>query len=479
MALTKNEQLQEEIQKPLISVDEIVVDVEDRGVGDGSKGGHPWMVYLSTFVAVCGSYEFGACAGYSSPTQAAITSELGLSTAEFSLFGSILTFGAMIGAITSGPIADFIGRKGAMRVYASFCVAGWLAIYFAKDVVALDVGRLAGGYGMGAFSFVVPVYIAEIAPVDLRGALTTLNQVMICTGVSVAFLIGIVLSWRVLALIGLVPCAVLLIGLFFIPESPRWLAKRGAHQEFESALQKLRGKDTDISHEAAEIQSYIEELDKLPKANILDLFQKRYLRSVTIGVGLMVFQQFGGINGICFYVSNIFETAGFSPTIGTIIYALLQVVITAAGATLIDKAGRKPLLLVSAFGLVLGCLLAAVAFYLKAHNLSENAAAILAVVGILVYISAFSVGMGAVPWVVMSEIFPINVKGAAGGLATLVNWFGAWAISYTFNFMMEWSSCGTFIIYAAINAAAIIFVIKVVPETKSRTLEEIQTTMNA
>ncbi|KAH9614697.1 hypothetical protein KSS87_022410 [Heliosperma pusillum] len=425
----REEGLVEEIKRPFLKT-------------EGSKG-HPWMVYLTTFVAVCGSYEFGACAGYSSPTQSGITSELGLSTAQFSLFGSILTFGAMVGAITSGPIADFIGRKGAMRVYSAFCIAGWLAIYFAQDSVALDVGRLAGGYGVGAFSYVAPVYIAEIAPVELRGALTTLNQVMICTGVSVAFIIGIVLPWRVLALTGLVPCTVLILGLFFIPESPRWL--------------KLRGKDADISHEATEIQDYIEELDRLPKANIFDLFQKRYLRSVTIGVGLMVFQQFGGINGICFYVSNIFETAGFSPSIGTVIYALLQV---------------------SAFGLVLGCLLTAIAFYLKAHQSSERAAAILAVIGILVYISAFSVGMGAVPWVVMSEIFPINVKGVAGGLATLVNWFGAWVISYTFNFMMEWSSYGTFLIYAAVNAAAIIFVIKVVPETKGRSLEEIQAAIN-
>ncbi|KNA12357.1 hypothetical protein SOVF_126530 isoform A [Spinacia oleracea] len=108
----------------------------------------------------------------------------------------------MIGAITSGPIADFIGRKWAMRVYSAFCVGGWFSIYFAKGSLALDIGRLAGGYGMGAFSYVVPVYIAEISPVNLRGALTTLNQVMICTGVSVAFIIGIVLSWRTLALTG-------------------------------------------------------------------------------------------------------------------------------------------------------------------------------------------------------------------------------------------------------------------------------------
>ncbi|PHU22194.1 Sugar transporter ERD6-like 16 [Capsicum chinense] len=113
------------------------------------------MVYLSTFIAVCGSFTFGSCAGYSSPTQSAIREDLNLSIAEFSLFGSILTFGAMIGAITSGPIADYIGRKGAMRMSSAFCVAGWLAIYYAQGALSLDIGRLATGYGMGVFSYVV------------------------------------------------------------------------------------------------------------------------------------------------------------------------------------------------------------------------------------------------------------------------------------------------------------------------------------
>uniref|UniRef100_A0A5B7AKP3 Putative Major facilitator superfamily protein isoform 1 n=1 Tax=Davidia involucrata TaxID=16924 RepID=A0A5B7AKP3_DAVIN len=467
---------QEEIRVPL-------VDKEDGYGGEDqskeSSKGHQWMVYLSTFVSVCGSFEFGSCAGYSSPTQSAIREDLSLSLAEYSLFGSILTFGAMIGAITSGPIADFIGRKGAMRISSAFCVAGWLAIYFAKGVVPLDIGRLATGYGMGVFSYVVPVFIAEISPKNLRGALTTINQLMICTGVSVAFIIGTVLSWRTLALTGLIPCAVLLLGLFIIPESPRWLAKMGRQKEFEAALRRLRGKDADISHEATEIHDYIETLQQLPKAKLLDLFQRRYLRSVIIGVGLMVFQQFGGINGICFYVSSIFESAGFPSSTGTIIYAVLQVVITALGATLIDKAGRKPLLLVSASGLVLGCILAGTSFYLKYHEIALKASPILAVTGILVYIGSFSAGMGAVPWVVMSEIFPINVKGVAGSLATLTNWFGAWAVSYTFNFLMSWSSYGTFAIYAAINALAILFVIKVVPETKGRTLEQIQAAINS
>ncbi|CAL2281006.1 unnamed protein product [Prunus armeniaca] len=452
--------LQEGIRAPLMRVENNLADGNGSADGGSSGGGNPWM------------------AGYSSPTQSAIREDLSLSLAEYSVFGSILTFGAMIGAITIGPITDLLGRKGALRVSSAFCVAGWLAIYFSKEAWSLDIGRLANGYGMGAFSYVVPVFIAEIAPKNLRGRLTAINQLMICCGVSVSFILGVLVSWRALALIGLIPCAVNIFGLFFIPESPRWLAKKGRHKEFKVALQKLRGKDADISHEAEEIQDYIETLDRLPKAKLLDLFQRRYSRSVIIGVGLMVCQQFGGINGVCFYVSDIFDQAGFSSSIGTITYAILQVVVTGIGAAVMDKAGRKPLILVSASGVVLGCLLTAVSFFLKVHELALTATPILAVTGILVYIGSFSIGMGAVPWVVMSEIFPINIKGQAGSLATLVNWFGAWLCSYTFNYLMSWSSYGTFILYAAINALAILFVILMVPETKGRTLEQIQGAIN-
>ncbi|KAF2298628.1 hypothetical protein GH714_024415 [Hevea brasiliensis] len=430
-----NNGVHQEVREPLLGKN--LADEDNGSRGQNSSKERVWMVYLSTFVAVCGSFEFGCCAGYSSPTQDAITDDLSLSLAEYSMFGSILTFGAMIGAITSGPIADFIGRKG------------------------------------------VPVFIAEIAPKNLRGALTTLNQLMICSGVSVFYIIGTVLTWRALALTGLVPCAILLFGLFLIPESPRWLAKIGREKQFETALKTLRGKDADISNEAAEIKDYIETLERLPKAKLLDLFQRRYLRSVIIGVGLMVFQQFGGINGVCFYVSNIFESAGFSASIGTITYAIIQVVVTALNTTVIDKGGRKPLLLISASGLVIACIITGISFYLKANELALQSVPILAVTGILLYIGSFSAGMGAVPWVVMSEIFPINIKGVAGSLATLVNWFGAWTISYTYNFLMSWSSYGTFILYAAINALGILFVAKVVPETKGRTLEQIQAAINA
>ncbi|XP_050252619.1 sugar transporter ERD6-like 5 isoform X4 [Quercus robur] len=161
--------------------------------------------------------------GYSSPAQTGIMDDLGLIVAKYSLFGSILTIGAMMGAIVSGQIADYIGRRGTMGFSEIFCLAGWLAIAFSKGAWWLDLGRLLVGCGMGLLSYVVPIYIAEITPKNLRGGFTTVHQLMICCGVSLTYLIGAFVKWRTLALIGTILCLVQLLGLFFSPESPRWL----------------------------------------------------------------------------------------------------------------------------------------------------------------------------------------------------------------------------------------------------------------
>ncbi|XP_052625171.1 sugar transporter ERD6-like 16 [Lactuca sativa] len=368
----------------------------------------------------------------------------------------------------------------AMALSSVFCVAGWLAIYFAMGAVSLDTGRFFTGYGIGIFSYVVPIYIAEISPKELRGGLTTINQLMIVTGSSISFLVGTVVTWRSLALIGIVPPVLLVIGLMFIPESPRWLAKVGREVEFQSSLRQLRGAKANISAEADEIHETIINLQKLPQAGVLDLFDARYIKPVIIGVGLMVCQQWCGINGIGFYASEIFKTAGFaSGKSGTIAYALIQIPITIVGMILLDISGRRILLLVSSCGTCLGVFLTGTAFYFMGQAKFLGWAPLLAASGVLVFIAAFSIGMGAVPWLIMSEIFPLHIKGAAGSLVVLVNWLGAWVVSYSFNFLINWSPEGTFWLFSGFGIITIVFVVKMVPETKGKSLEEIQATINS
>ncbi|KAK3200371.1 hypothetical protein Dsin_023786 [Dipteronia sinensis] len=483
--------------------------LKESGGGGGSSSATSGVV-LSTFVAVCGSYVFGSAVGYSSPAQSGITIDLGLSVAEvskYSLFGSILTIGAMIGAIMSGRIADYIGRRGVsisplicfaefrfkffispnfdgcfvnqtMGFSQIFCILGWLAIVFSKVYWWLDLGRLLVGYGMGLLSYVVPVYIAEITPKNLRGGFTTVHQLMICCGVSMTYLIGAFVTWRTLALIGIIPCLIQIVGLFFIPESPRWLARIGKAKGCEAALQRLRGANADISDEATEIRDYTETLQRLSEGSIFELFQWKYAHSLIVGVGLMVLQQFGGVNGIAFYASAIFVSAGFSGSVGTMGMVVVQIPMTLLGVLLMDKSGRRPLLMVSAAGTCLGCLLTALSFFLQDLQQWKDGTPFLALVGVLVYTGSFSLGMGGIPWVIMSEVFPINMKGSAGSLVTLVSWLGSWIISYAFNFLMNWNSAGTFFIFSAICGSTVLFVAKLVPETKGRTLEEIQASMN-
>nr|GEX03717.1 sugar transporter ERD6-like 5 [Tanacetum cinerariifolium] len=429
------------------------------------------VVVFSTLVAVSGSYVFGSAVGFSSPAQIGIMQDLSLSLEEYSVFGSIMTIGAMVGAIMSGKIADKLGRRKTMGLSEMFCLLGWLAILFSKVSWLLDAGRLSIGYGIGVLSYVVPVYIAEITPQNLRGAFTTVNQLMICIGVSVMWLIGTFIPWRTLALIGTIPCLLQVVGLFFIPESPRWLANIGMWKDCESALHRLRGENADISEEATEIKDYTETLHQLPETRICDMFQPEYTKSLSIGVGLMVLQQFGGVNAIAYYANSIFVSAGFSSTIGSIAMVIVQVPATLLGVLLMDVSGRRPLLMISAAGTCLGCFLTGISFLLQDLQETNGLNSILALVGVLVFSGSFSLGMGGIPWVIMSE-------GSAGSLVTVVNWFGSWVVSYTFNFLMTWSTQGTFFTFASICFLTVLFVAKVVPETKGRTLEDIQASMN-
>ncbi|XP_010498365.1 PREDICTED: sugar transporter ERD6-like 4 isoform X2 [Camelina sativa] len=436
-------------------------------------------VLACVLIVALGPIQFGFTCGYSSPTQVAITKDLGLTVSEYSVFGSLSNVGAMVGAIASGQIAEYVGRKGSLMIAAIPNIIGWLSISVAKDTSFLYMGRLLEGFGVGIISYTVPVYIAEIAPQNMRGALGSVNQLSVTIGIMLAYLLGLFVPWRVLAVLGVLPCTLLIPGLFFIPESPRWLAKMGLTDDFETSLQVLRGFETDITVEVNEIKRSVASSSKRSAIRFVDLKRRRYYFPLMVGIGLLVLQQLGGINGVLFYSSTIFESAGVtSSNVATFGVGVVQVVATAVATWLVDKSGRRLLLMISSIGMTISLVIVAVAFFLKEYVSPDsnmyNILSMVSVVGVVAMVIACSLGMGPIPWLIMSEILPVNIKGLAGSIATLANWFVSWLVTMTANMLLAWSSGGTFTLYALVCGFTVVFVSLWVPETKGKTLEEIQ-----
>ncbi|KAL9248078.1 hypothetical protein vseg_021440 [Gypsophila vaccaria] len=433
---------------------------------------------LSTFSALLGSLSMGLAIGYTSPVQSEIIKDLSLSTAEYSLFVSIINIGGAIGSLLCGKLADYLGRRRALGLADIFYILGWLSITISQDAWSLDVGRWMLGFAMAICVFLVPVYIAEFTPRNLRGGFVILHVLMVTTGASLVFLLGLIISWRTLALIGIIPSLVQIISVFFIPESPRWLLMIGKTEEFEAALRQFRGATVDVSQEVFDIKVSAEALQEKSDVSLLQLFQKKYTYTLTVGFGLSALGMLVGLNGIAAYSRSIFESAGLSGVTGMVALSVAQLPSVALGMFLADKCGRRPLLLISSAGICLGCLVTASAFTLKHYQILDAFSPYVALIGVLVYFAAHPVGVGGVSSVIVSEIFPLNIKGLAGSICALIGSLSGWLVTYAFNFSLEWSSSGTFFVLAGICAITLIFVAKLVPETKGKTLEEVHLQMN-
>uniref|UniRef100_A0A803KP94 Major facilitator superfamily (MFS) profile domain-containing protein n=1 Tax=Chenopodium quinoa TaxID=63459 RepID=A0A803KP94_CHEQI len=315
----------------------------------------------------------------------------------------MVPIGAALGSIVCGKLTDYLGRRHVLQLTNLLLIFGWSVISLSQGPRLLDLGRWMLGFTSSISGFAVPVYVAEFTPKDLRGGFVILHVLMLTVGISATYLIGLVISWRTLALIGIIPSLVQIVGLFFIPESPRWLLMMNKNKEFEAALQCFRGGFVDVSQEADDIRDSARALHQMEKVSIIQLFQRKFAYAHTVGIGLAILSSFVGLNGIIFYASSIFESAGFSAKVGTTILAFCQLPSMALAIISMDKFGSRPLMMISATGLFLGCSLTGLAFLFQEHQLLGGFSPFIALIGILTYVALYPIGVGGGSAVIISE----------------------------------------------------------------------------
>ncbi|XP_063000819.1 solute carrier family 2, facilitated glucose transporter member 8 isoform X2 [Elgaria multicarinata webbii] len=452
-------------------------------------------VYLATFAAVLGPLSFGFVLGYSSPAIPSLKRSgnpaLRLEDSQASWFGSVVTLGAAAGGILGGYLVDKAGRKLSLMFCAVPYVFGFLTIVSAQNVWMLYVGRLLSGLASGVTSLVVPVYISEIAHSKVRGMLGSCVQLMVVTGILGAYMAGMGLGWRWLAVLGSVPPCIMLGLMAFMPETPRFLLSRNQQAEAVAALQFLRGPLVEHEWECREIQASAHEQE----LSLAEFKNPSIYKPFFIGVTIMFFQQVSGINAIMFYAETIFEEANFkNSSAASVIVGSIQVFFTAVAALIIDRTGRKILLVFSGF--IMAASAAVFGMYFKmalpgpgnsshvkwsdsplglALVEEEHSLAWLAVLSVGLFIMGFALGWGPIPWLVMSEIFPLRARGVASGACVLTNWFMAFLITKEFHdLMVLLTPYGTFWLFSGTCLLSVLFTILCVPETKGKSLEEIE-----
>ncbi|XP_076007169.1 solute carrier family 2, facilitated glucose transporter member 8 [Genypterus blacodes] len=450
-------------------------------------------LFLATFVSVLGPMSFGFVLGYSSPAIPDLTAiedpRLRLNDVQASWFGSIVTLGAALGGLLGGWMVDKIGRKLSLMFCSLPFVFGFTVIVAAQNVWMLYLGRVLTGLASGVTSLVVPLYISEMAHERVRGLLGSCVQLMVVFGIMGVYLAGLCLHWRWLAICCSIPPTLLMVCMCFMPETPRFLLSQGKRREAEEALRFLRGPDAPVQWECARIENSSNEQGS--GFQMSDLKDPGVYKPLVIGILLMFFQQLSGINAIMFYAESIFKQANFSPEnseVATVIVGLIQVIFTAVAALIMDKAGRKILLTISGIIMTISTVAFGVYFYLvNAHSSSVmdiqgqvapegfTNLSLLALISMGVFITGFALGWGPIPWLVMSEIFPSKVRGFASAACVLTNWTMAFIVTKTFqDLMVNLTAAGTFWLFASISAVSVVFTIAFLPETKGKTLEQIE-----
>jgi sugar porter (SP) family MFS transporter len=397
-----------------------------------------------------------------------------------------LLLGAMIGAAVAGRLADRIGRRRLIIIAAVVFTAGALLAAFAPSVAVLIAARFILGLAVGSAALVVPLYLAEIAPTEARGAITSLNQLMIVVGILAAFIVNAILAssgnWRLMLGLAAVPSLVLLVGMLFMPETPRYLVHTGEEDTAREVLEDLPG-DERPQHRIDEIQ----EVDDLAegRTGLRALLQAKWVRpALVVATGLAVFQQLVGINTIIYYAPTTLTNVGFAKTsaiYANLIIGVVNVLMTVIAIRIIDRVGRKPMLFAGVAGMVGSLLVLGISLsVLPTPHHPGDPAAVITLVCLGTFIASFAATWGPVVWVMIPEVLPLNVRGTAMGVAVFCNWAANFAVSQTFPPLLSGLGPGpVFLGYAVLGMIAALFVKAFVTETKGRSLEEIESDLQS
>jgi SP family arabinose:H+ symporter-like MFS transporter len=427
----------------------------------------------STLVAALGGLLFGFDTAVIAGTTADLTKAFSLTSSTLGLTVSIALVGTVIGSLLAGIPGDKYGRRDSLRFMAVLYLISAVGCALAWDWYSLIFFRLIGGLGIGGSSVLGPMYIAEIAPAKLRGRLVGFFQFNIVAGILVAYfsnyLIGLAAfglsEWRWMLGVSAIPAVFFMLMLFAIPRSPRWLASKSRTVEARTVLEQIGEPDPD-----GELQDIVRSIDVEHGHGTEPLFQAKYRVPLFLAISIAMFNQLSGINAILYYLNDIFLKAGFSKVSGdlqSVMIGFTNLVFTVAAMTIIDRVGRRTLLLIGSVGCVIALAGAATIFLSNEH---EN----LLVWCLVLFIASFAFSQGAVIWVYISEVFPNRVRGKGQSLGSFTHWIMNAGISFLFPILAEKSRGLPFVFFAAMMALQFFIVLFFYPETKGVTLEEMQ-----
>ncbi|MDN6682893.1 MAG: sugar porter family MFS transporter [Enterobacterales bacterium] len=435
------------------------------------------LTFFVCFLAALAGLLFGLDIGVIAGALPFISETFQITSSQQEWVVSSMMFGAAVGAVGSGWLNFRIGRKYSLMIGAILFVVGSLFSAFAPDVEILILSRVLLGLAVGIASYTAPIYLSEIAPEKIRGSMISMYQLMITIGILAAYLSDTAFSytgaWRWMLGVITIPAILLLIGVFFLPDSPRWLAARGSDEKARRVLEKLRDTSEQAKNELDEIR---ESLKVKQSGWALFISNKNFRRAVYLGVLLQVMQQFTGMNVIMYYAPKIFDLAGFASTSqqmwGTVIVGLVNVLATFIAIGLVDRWGRKPTLILGFIVMALGM---GTLGTMMNIGISSVFAQYFAVIMLLIFIVGFAMSAGPLIWVLCSEIQPLKGRDFGITCSTATNWIANMIVGATFLTMLNsLGSAHTFWVYAGLNVIFIFITLALIPETKNISLEHIE-----